>query len=134
MNMTAQKPERRQIKADELDAIKKDLLERKRRLWDEVSDDIDDDVREAHQELIQVAKDGGDRGLAELRESTIFSLIDIKVEEIETIEEALQRIEAGKYGRCRDCSRWIRPARLQVQPYAVRCRSCQEERERTGKR
>jgi len=80
--------------------------------------------------LIQMAKDGGDRGLAELRESTIFSLIELKVEEIETIEEALQRIEAGKYGRCRDCSRWIRPARLQVRPYAVRCRSCQENQEK----
>ena len=128
--MTAKKQERRRLENNELEEIKKDLLGRKRQLWDEVSDDIDEDVREAHQELIQVAKDGGDRGLAELRESTIFSLINLKVEEIETIEEALQRIEAGKYGRCRDCSRWIRAARLQVQPYAVRCRSCQEERER----
>jgi len=80
--------------------------------------------------LIQMAKDGGDRGLAELRESTIFSLIKLKVEEIETIEEGLQRIEAGKYGRCRDCSRWIRHARLQAQPYAIRCRACQEKREK----
>jgi DnaK suppressor protein len=127
--MTAKKQDRRRLESGELEIIKKDLLERKRRLWDEISDDIDDDVREAHQELIQVAKDGGDRGLAELRESTVFSLINLKVEEIETIEEALRRIEAGKYGRCRDCSRWIRAARLQVQPYAVRCRNCQEKRE-----
>lgn len=128
--MTAKNQERRRLTDKELENIKKDLLERKRQLWDEISDDIDEDVREEHQELIQMAKDGGDRGLAELRESTIFSLIELKVEEIETIEEALQRIEIGKYGRCRDCSRWIRPARLQVQPYAVRCRSCQEKQEK----
>ena len=128
--MTAKNQERRRLTDKELENIKKGLLERKRQLWDEISDDIDEDVREEHHELIQMAKDGGDRGLAELRESTIFSLIELKVEEIETIEEALQRIEAGKYGRCRDCSRWIRPARLQVRPYAVRCRSCQENQEK----
>lgn len=128
--MTAKKQERRRLSGHELETIKKDLLERKRELWNEISDDIDEDVREEHQELIQVAKDGGDRGLAELRQSTVFSLIKIKVEEIETIEEALNRIDAGKYGRCRDCSRWIRPARLKVQPFAVRCRACQEDREK----
>jgi DnaK suppressor protein len=114
----------------ELENIKKKLLGRKRQLWDEISDDIDEDVREEYQELIQMAKDGGDRGIAELRESTAYSLIQLKVEEIETIEEALQRIEAGKYGRCQDCSRWIRSARLQVQPFAVCCRACQEKREK----
>ena len=114
----------------ELENIKKKLLGRKRQLWDEISDDIDEDVRDEHQVLIQVAKDGGDRGLMALRESTVFSLIKLKVEEIETIEEAMQRIEAGKYGRCRDCSRWIKPARLEVQPFAVRCRSCQEKQEK----
>ena len=128
--MPAKSRERRRLTDKELGNVKKDLLERKRQLWDEISDDIDEDVREEHQELIQIAKDGGDRGLAELRESTIFSLIELKLEEIETIEEALRRIEAGKYGRCRDCNRWIRPARLQVQPYAVCCRTCQEKREK----
>ena len=109
--------ERSRPEDKELENFKKKLLGRKRQLWDEISDDIDEDVREEYQELIQMAKDGGDRGIAELRESTAYSLIQLKVEEIETIEEALQRIEAGKYGRCQDCSRWIRSARLQVQPF-----------------
>jgi len=128
--MPAKNRERRRLTDKELDNIKKELLARKRQQWDEISDDIDEDVREEHQELIQVAKDGGDRGLAALRESTVFSLIKLKVEEVETIEEALQGVEIGKYGRCRECSCWIRPARLQVQPYAVRCRACQEKREK----
>jgi DnaK suppressor protein len=128
--MTARKQERRRLKDNELKTIKKDLLERKRQLWDEIDDDIDEDVGEEHQVLIQTAKDEGDKGFAELRESTIFSLIKLKAKEIEKIEAALQRIDNGKYGRCRDCSRWIRPARLQVQPYAVRCRACQEKREK----
>jgi DnaK suppressor protein len=128
--MPAKNQKRRQLTDNELENIKKELIERKKQLWDEISDDIDEDVRDEYQELIQVAKDGGDRGLAELKGSTAYSLIKLKLEEIETIEEALQRVENKKYGRCRDCSRWIRPARLQVQPVAVRCRSCQEKREK----
>ena len=124
--MSAKKQERKRLTDIELETIKKNLLERKRQLWDE----IDQDAGGEHQELIQMAKDGGDRGFAELRESTIFSLIKLKAKEIEKIEEAIQRIDNGKYGRCRDCSRWIRPARLQVQPYAVRCSSCQEKLEK----
>ena len=128
--MTTKKQERRRLSEHELVAIKNDLLERKRQVWNEINDDIDEDVREEHQDLIQSAKDGGDHGMAELRQSTIYSLIEMKVKKIESIEEALQRIEAGKYGRCRDCSRWIKPARLEVQPFAVRCRSCQAKREK----
>jgi DnaK suppressor protein len=128
--MPAKSKERRRLADNELESIKKELLVRKRQLWDEIGDDIDEDVREEYQELIQMAKDGGDRGIAELRETTAYSLIRLKVEEIETIEEALQRVETKKYGLCRDCSRWIRPARLQVQPFAVRCLSCQEKREK----
>ena len=128
--MPAKNQERRHLTDNELETIKNDLLERKRQMWDEIDDDIDEDVGEEHQELIQMAKDGGDRGFAELRESTIFSLIKLKAKEIEKIEEAIQRIDNGKYGRCRDCSRWIRPARFQVQPYAIRCRSCQEKLEK----
>jgi hypothetical protein len=61
-----------------LKIIKKNLLERKRQLWDEIDEDIDEEVGEEHQEVIQMAKDGGDRGFAELRDSTIFSLIKLK--------------------------------------------------------
>jgi DnaK suppressor protein len=68
--------------------------------------------------------------LAELEEITIFSYVKLKVQEIEQIGEALRRIENGKYGSCRDCGGWIRPARLKVVPDARRCRSYQEKREK----
>ena len=103
--MSAKKQERNRLTDIGLETIKNDLLERKKKLWDEIDDDIDEDVGEEHQELIQTAKDGGDRGFAELRDSTIFALIKLKVKEVEKIEEAIQRIDNGKYGHCRDCSR-----------------------------
>lgn len=86
--------------------------------------------KEEYQDLIQSIRDGGDMALAELEETTIYSYVKLKVQELDNIEEPLRQIENGKYGRCRDCGIWIRTARLKVVPYAVRCLSCQEKLER----
>jgi len=120
----------RKMTPEEVEEIKQGLIERKRALWRQVADDLENDARDEYQELIQSIRDEGDAALDELRESSIFSLIDLKVEELEKIEDALTRIEEGEYGRCVDCGRWITPARLEVMPYAVRCRACQERREK----
>ena len=42
------------------------------------------------------------------------------------IEEALNRMERGEYGRCVDCGQWLRLKRLETVPWAERCRACQE--------
>ena len=47
------------------------------------------------------------------------------VAELVRIEVALQRLEAGTYGDCIDCGNVIAPARLRVQPTALRCSRCQ---------
>lgn len=92
--------------------------------------DLEADAKNDHQELIDTIRDQGDAGLEELRERTVFSLIEIKHDELQTIEDALRRIESGEYGRCMDCGRWINPARLKEMPHAVRCRRCKAEKER----
>jgi len=45
------------------------------------------------------------------------------------IEAALAQIERGTYGICTDCGEPIRAERLQAQPWAVRCATCQNLRE-----
>ena len=113
----------------ELAEIKQMLVRRKSELWQEISEDIEEDAREEYQDLIQSIRNESDRALAELEETTIFSYVKLKVQEIENIDEALKRMASGKYGSCRDCGGWIRPARLKVVPDAIRCRTCQEKRE-----
>ncbi len=44
--------------------------------------------------------------------------------------EALDRLEAGRYGQCVGCGRQIAPGRLQAMPFTVRCLACQEGLER----
>ena len=123
---------RRRMTDQELAEVKKSLLRRKSELWQEISEDIEDDARDEYQDLVQSIRDGSDRALAELEETILFSYVKLKVQEIENIEEAFKRMAAGKYGSCRDCGGWISPARLKVVPDAVRCRTCQEKREKVS--
>ena len=43
------------------------------------------------------------------------------------IEEALQRVESGSYGVCRDCGDEISRARLEAIPWTRVCISCKEK-------
>jgi YteA family regulatory protein len=61
---------------------------------------------------------GLDRGL---RDNTITIL--------KKIEDALSKIEAGKYGVCQNCGKEISKDRLEAVPYASFCKHCQEEAE-----
>jgi RNA polymerase-binding transcription factor DksA len=45
------------------------------------------------------------------------------------INEALNRLEEGKYGYCFECGEEISEARLRALPFAVRCKDCEEARE-----
>ena len=83
--------------------------------------------------MVQSIRDGSDRALAELEETKVWSYTKLNVQEIDKIEEALKRVEAGKYGSCRSCGGWIRFARLEAVPHAVRCRACQDQQEKIGR-
>jgi DnaK suppressor protein len=47
------------------------------------------------------------------------------------VRSALDRLEEGSYGQCEACEGHISTARLKAVPWATRCRSCEEERERS---
>lgn len=45
------------------------------------------------------------------------------------VEDALERLAHGEYGKCQDCGEMISEARLKVRPYAVFCVKCKSKRE-----
>jgi DnaK suppressor protein len=55
-------------------------------------------------------------------------------EKLELIEQALQRLTDGSYGRCEKCGEPINPERLEALPYATQCIRCQQQAERQGRR
>ena len=48
------------------------------------------------------------------------------------VQEALQRIEDGSYGKCTACGRQIEAARLEAIPWAIYCLEDQEKQDRAA--
>ena len=49
---------------------------------------------------------------------------------LESIDAALERIEAGQYGKCVHCGQPIQEKRLEAVPWARHCLTCQDLNER----
>jgi DnaK suppressor protein len=60
-----------------------------------------------------------------------FAIGEHEIVELNAIDAALARIEAGNYGECTDCGVHITAARLHATPEAPRCIHCQEKFEKT---
>jgi DnaK suppressor protein len=78
------------------------------------------------------ATDGADdeeRAAQELEVGLDIALLEMRSRQIQEIETALHLLEAGGYGHCVDCREPILASRLHARPFAVRCRTCQEELE-----
>jgi DnaK suppressor protein len=59
-------------------------------------------------------------------------LAEVESKELVSIENALERMEDGKYGICELCNEKIPMERLHALPYATMCISCQRDLERSG--
>ncbi|MFM1991009.1 MAG: hypothetical protein RJA99_3966 [Pseudomonadota bacterium] len=76
--------------------------------------------------------DSGDLSVADDATTTDFADARRDIEAYQAGRTALARLESGDYGTCVDCGEAIPAARLQAQPFAVRCVACQEHRERAA--
>jgi DnaK suppressor protein len=61
---------------------------------------------------------------------TLARLSENQRRELQQIDAALARLEAGEYGLCVDCDQEIDPRRLKALPYALLCAECATRRER----
>jgi DnaK suppressor protein len=76
--------------------------------------------------------DAGDLSVANDTVTADFADARRDIEDYQAGHTALARLEAGDYGICLDCGLAIPSARMQAQPFAVRCVACQESRERAA--
>jgi DnaK suppressor protein len=70
-----------------------------------------------------------DRIQEEAAEVALAALDEQGRREMEAIQAALARIDAGTYGNCETCGETISAARLTAMPTARRCVACQERLE-----
>jgi len=113
----------------ELELFKERLLERKKRIWHDVALRLREELGEEYQAQLGQALDDPEKALVDLLGDTDMILLENRRDELEAIEEALNRIEAGSYGLCSDCGEPISPRRLEAMPFAVRCVEDQSRRE-----
>ena len=113
----------------------KHILEERRR-------EILTDVKERMRDVRAVGALGEGQGVldaaesseADIQDDIEFALIQMKAETLKNVDEALARLDEGRYGHCYECGDEISEARLRALPFAVRCKTCEEERENASAR
>jgi len=118
---------------ERLSEVKDRLLDRKKRLWLEVKDQLKSSIGDGYQEMLATARDEEDQATVSLMAETSLTLLGPKRQELEAIEEALLRLENGSYGLCEVCGQPIQPKRLEIMPEASLCRDCASQREKLAK-
>ena len=119
--------------SEKLAEVRERLLDRKRRLWREVKEQLKRDIGDGYQEMLSTARDEEDQATVSVLAETHLSLLGPKRQELEAIEEALNRLEEGSYGLCDACSQPIEPRRLEIMPETPLCRNCMSHREKLAK-
>lgn len=90
------------------------------------------DLREAEKRLQQLAEQLDERPEFGLGTGSTGSYTwemalarrDRVAEEIETLQAALKRVNAGSYGQCEHCGKPIDPERLEILPTTTLCSDC----------
>jgi DnaK suppressor protein len=136
----------KKTKAAVANGASKPATESRSQRYEELRTILEDRRREIQSEvqsrMKDVRADTGQAGVVddvETSESDIqdeieFALIQMKAETLHRINEALERLEEGTYGRCFECGEEIEPRRLRALPFAVRCKDCEEAREVAAQR
>jgi len=108
-------------------AILREMLETRRR---EIQNKLHS-ILETLPEERQLVRDPEEQSVHDFVQAVDFTLMQLKSETLEKIDEALKRLSAGTYGSCTDCQGDIPETRLKALPFASRCVDCQERHETT---
>lgn len=118
-------PEEQRLSSDDEDALRRQLLERRRVLFEEV-EGVEADLRvmDESREL-----EVEEQGQAEAMRRVLCRMGEQERAELEEIWSALAKIASGTYGICESCGRIIGLARLRARPAAMLCAPCQRAKE-----
>ncbi len=112
-----------------------ELTDAIRARMDELAEEIRDDAEHArersYQSVAGEVHDTADEAAAELAVYLTEAELERDAGELEELEGAKRRLEAGTYGTCTACGADIEVERLFARPGAPRCLACQRIHERT---
>ena len=107
--------------------IKQLLEQRKRQLTAEMQGMMRT-VR--HESRGERTADEQDVAESDTRSDIDLAVIQMKAETVARINAALRRLDQGGHGDCVECGEKISIERLTALPFALRCRDCEESREK----
>ena len=104
------------------------LMERRQ----EMQDDVQRRIRVGRTDRPKEVRDDLEHSDADIQGDIELALLQMRAETLTRIDEALVRLDEGKYGSCFQCAGEIAERRLRALPFAVRCQACEEKREQEG--
>jgi RNA polymerase-binding transcription factor DksA len=124
------------LKNDELEAFRKTLLGLRSRLRGDLDQMTDEALRrdqpDSSGNLSNVPLHMADIGTENYDQEFTLGLIENEQGTLELVNEALDRLDRGKYGRCIECGESISKPRLQALPYTRHCIQCARDLESRG--
>ena len=113
-----------------LENMKAKLLEQKKTLLDSLADQSED-----MKNLVKTVESGDEADVAAdvIDRQLLTSNGTQDAIRLQQIENALDRINQDKYGRCIKCGKEIPEERLEVLPYALMCIQCASAEERRNR-
>ncbi|MGH7340121.1 MAG: TraR/DksA family transcriptional regulator [Candidatus Rokuibacteriota bacterium] len=103
-------------------------LERKRNALSNAIQESMDATRDADQRRDMFKDPYGSASLTH-DDEVAAAVVERRARELDEVNRALEDIDAGRYGVCRECGEAIAAARLKVLPFAIRCLACQANHE-----
>ncbi len=116
---------RPQFAPEQLSTIKASLLERRSSILQQQANQLNAlHSPEKHHiaDLEEMGTDGADT-------DQLCALVDLSSSNLDQIELALKKLDAGEYGICEACDQPIPIARLEFLPFAALCVQCQKKKE-----
>ncbi|MDH5632613.1 MAG: TraR/DksA family transcriptional regulator [Gammaproteobacteria bacterium] len=117
------------LDGERIDALKQQLIRRRGQLAEELHQRMKSTQDKDYAALVGQVRDAGDESVVELLGSLSAITTEMEMEELQNIEAALQRMARGVYGRCTECGSVVPAERLQANPAADRCITCQQKLE-----
>jgi DnaK suppressor protein len=99
-----------------------------RKIAQEMGTKLDKDPRMTTLSTLDI----GDLSQLDFDENIDYTLLNMQIERLREVEDALDRLEEGTYGLCEECGAAINLERLKILPFTTYCVQCQERRERMG--
>jgi RNA polymerase-binding transcription factor DksA len=124
------------LKNEELEVFRNTLLGLRSRLRGDLDQMTDEALRrdqpDSSGNLSNVPLHMADIGTENYDQEFTLGLIENEQGTLELVNEALDRLNRGKYGRCVECGEPISKPRLQALPYTRHCIQCAREMENRG--